>query len=91
MHMPQLKKQKKGIDGKKAECKTSNCCNCYLSIVIQCIMGTRSYIFFPCKLEAPTNLILALRRFKNMLYCGENQRVANLKDDFMTFSRKLMH
>ena len=51
-------------------------------------MGTRSYIFFPCKLEAPTNLILALRRFKNMLYCGENQRVVNLKDDFMTFSRK---
>ena len=60
------KEEKKGIDGKKAEYKTSNCCNCYLSIVIQCIMGTRSYIFFPCKLEAPTNLILALRRFKNI-------------------------
>ena len=34
--------------------------NCYLSVVIQSIMGTELYNFFPSELEAPTNIIRAL-------------------------------
>ena len=65
--------------------------NCYLSAVIQSIMGTELYNFFPSELEAPTNIIRALWRCRNMLCCGENRRVVNLKDDFMIFSREVMH
>ena len=65
--------------------------NCYLSVVIQSIMGTELYKFFPSELEAPTNIIRALWRCRNMLCCGENRRVINLKDDFMIFSREVMH
>ena len=46
--------------------------NCYLSVVIQSIMATELYNFFPSEVEAPTNIIRALWRCRNMLCCGEN-------------------
>ena len=67
------------------------CNNYYLSVVIQSIMGTELYNFFPSEIQAPTNIIRALWRCRNILCLGENRRVVNLKDDFMIFLREVMH
>ena len=55
--------------------------NCYLSVVIQSIIDTKLYKFFQSELEAPTNIVQALWICRNMLCCGENQWVVNLRDD----------
>ena len=65
--------------------------NCYLSVVIQSIMGTELYKFFPSELETPINITRVLWRCRNMLCPGENRRVVNMKDDFMIFSSEIMH
>ena len=61
--------------------------NCYLSVVIQSIMGIELYKFFQSELKAPTNIIRVLWRCRNMLCCGENRRVVNLKDDYDIFEK----
>ena len=55
--------------------------NCYLCVVIQSIIDTKLYKFFKSELEAPTNIVQALWICRNMLCCGENQWVVNLRDD----------
>ena len=61
--------------------------NCYLSVVIQSIMGIELYKFFSSELKASTNIIRVLWRCRNMLCCGENRRVVNLKDDYDIFEK----
>ena len=65
--------------------------NFYLSVVIQSIIGTELCKFFQSELEAPANIIRALLRCRNMLCCGESRRVVNLKNNFMTIWREVVH